>query len=439
MAPGTRRTNVVAAAGLAVAALIVATPAQAGSLSPRAWFDGSFSYTSHINCVTGFSEFLTGIYTGYYGTADVTWPRVGDLYYGHLVLYGVGSPCPGEGYVEPEVTLPPNTSFAISAANPVYCFALSPQNVLYTITAAQGCPQAPYPSYAGLGTYSLYSSYNGSGPYSYNHWWTLAPGWFLEIQFPMVSLQPMSGFATNSYLRSYDLDILGPSTGVQEGVFVAPNDLIFKDGFNTGNTSKWSPTLSSLDNGDLSVRADSALNGTAYGLRAVVNDTTPLYVADDTPNNQGRYRARFFFNPGNFDTGEAAGRHRAFIFIGFDSVPTQRRVVWVELKRLSGIYYLRTNVRLDDGTVVFTPFATIAPATHTVEFDFQRATAPGANNGTLKFWIDDVLQGNLTGLDNDTVGVDLVRLGLMAPKPGSSGMVYLDEFESRTTTAIGPY
>ena len=44
----------------------------------------------------------------------------------------------------------------------------------------------------------------------------------------------------------------------------------------------------------------------------------------------------------------------------------------------------------------------------------------------------------LTGLDNDANGVDRVRLGAMVVKPGASGTLYFDRFESRRETYIGP-
>jgi hypothetical protein len=44
----------------------------------------------------------------------------------------------------------------------------------------------------------------------------------------------------------------------------------------------------------------------------------------------------------------------------------------------------------------------------------------------------------LEGLDNSVSAVDLVRLGALSIKAGASGTLYLDEFESRRASFIGP-
>src|SRR6185503_15926084 len=71
-------------------------------------------------------------------------------------------------------------------------------------------------------------------------------------------------------------------------------DLIFADGFESGNLAAW--TSNSNDLGDLSVSNSAALVGTR-GLQAVIDDINSIYVTDDTPNAEPRYRARFYFDP----------------------------------------------------------------------------------------------------------------------------------------------
>ena len=80
-------------------------------------------------------------------------------------------------------------------------------------------------------------------------------------------------------------------------------DLIFGNGFE-GGLSDWSAAVTG--GGDLSVTPGAAMVGSS-GLQAVINDTSPIYVRDDTPNNESRYRARFHFDPNgitmaNYDT-----------------------------------------------------------------------------------------------------------------------------------------
>ena len=79
-----------------------------------------------------------------------------------------------------------------------------------------------------------------------------------------------------------------------------------------------------------------------------------------------------------------------------------------------------------------TSYVNISNAAHLVEVDW-------GNDGHLTFWIDGVQQANLTGINNSTYRIDTLRLG--APNmtiTGTSGSYYIDAFESRRSTYIGP-
>jgi hypothetical protein len=177
--------------------------------------------------------------------------------------------------------------------------------------------------------------------------------------------------------------------------------------------------------------------GTAYGLETAVDDIQALHVRDETPDTEPRYRARFYFDPNGFDPGESVGKFRAIVFLALDESPV-KRVVQIILRRLGGLYSLQARVVLDDGTRAETPFVSISDGPHVVEFDWVRASAPGAGDGSFQLWIDGVSAPPLTGLDNDEHAVDLARLGAMSVKAGASGSLYFDRFESRRETYIGP-
>ena len=85
------------------------------------------------------------------------------------------------------------------------------------------------------------------------------------------------------------------------GAFEVSTDVIFADGFESGDLTAWSSAQA--DGGDLT-GGPSALAPTA-GLRAVVDDTAGVYVVDESPDDESRYRARFYFDPNGFDPGEA--------------------------------------------------------------------------------------------------------------------------------------
>ena len=246
--------------------------------------------------------------------------------------------------------------------------------------------------------------------------------------------------STNVIERLADLPVAGDSvtTSVPPQSItlfvVPPTDLIFRDGLEAGTTAAWSSVTS---DGDLTVGAGAALHGT-NGLSAHVDDTAALFVQDDTPDAESRYRARFLFDPNGFDPGTANGRLRTRIAIAFQDDPARRAVTLVLRRQLAGQYALMARVRLDDGTVRDTGFFDIADAPHTVEFSWQRARTAGSADGTFQMWIDGVSVATLNGLDTDARRIDFTRLGAMSVKSGANGTLYLDRFESRRRTFIGP-
>jgi hypothetical protein len=216
-------------------------------------------------------------------------------------------------------------------------------------------------------------------------------------------------------------------------------DLIFADGFELGNLVPWSS--SQTGGGDLNISTAAGLTQTLNGLQAVVNDTTGLYVQDDTPLDLDRYRARFRFDPNTFNPGESQNHLRTRLFILFEDGP--RRLAAVVLRRVAGQFALMARARLDDNSQVSTPFTNITDAPHVVEIDWKRSSTPAADDGWLKLWIDGAAAegaptANLPNLDNNLSSLDFVRLGALSVKTGAAGTLFFDEFESRSASYIGP-
>ena len=214
---------------------------------------------------------------------------------------------------------------------------------------------------------------------------------------------------------------------------VPPSDLIFRDGLETGTLAAWS---SSANDGDLTVSAAAALHGT-QGLAALVDDTAGLFVQDDRPDAESRYRARFWLDPNGFDPGTAQGHLRTRVAIAFQENPS-RRVSTVVLRRAAGQYALMARVRRDDGTLHDTAWVNVSDAPHAVEVSWRRAGAAGTDDGTFQMWVDGALVADVAGLDTDGRRVDFVRLGAMSVKGGAAGTLYFDKFESRRRSYIAP-
>jgi len=232
----------------------------------RAWQEGTTVFTSHSNCTTGAVEQLTSQHVGYVGTTDVTFPRAGDVYYSRVVVSSVGNACAGPT-VHVEVVLPPSTQLEISAGHPVSCFSTSPTGV--TTQIVTGCPQA-----LSMGTYGW--TLDSADP-AHPGPWALPRGASLEIQFPVRSLQKLSGATTNSYLQSYVHALDGASNpwgNSTQPVSVGdkpPGSRLGQGGADFDNDLRADPTVYHQANGLWYVRQSStestfsvSLGGTGY-------------------------------------------------------------------------------------------------------------------------------------------------------------------------------
>ena len=213
------------------------------------------------------------------------------------------------------------------------------------------------------------------------------------------------------------------------------SDLIFADNFESGTLSAWSANVA--DGGDLSVTGGAALKSTTMGLQGEVDDTVGLYVQDNNPIDEGRYRARFYFETNGFDPGEAQNHRRTRLLLVFEENPT-RRVAAIVLRRIGGAYAILGRARLDDDSQYDTGFFPISDGEHYVELDWQRSSGPDANDGAFELWIDGMSVHAATGLDNSISGVDFVRMGTLSVKTGAAGTLHFDEFVSRRQTYSGP-
>jgi hypothetical protein len=209
------------------------------------------------------------------------------------------------------------------------------------------------------------------------------------------------------------------------------SDLIFADGFESGNLSAW--TGSSSDAGDLSVSPSSALIG-SQGLQAVIDDANAIYVTDDRPNAEPRYRMRFYFNPNSLTM---ANGDSHILFRGYSGTTTI--VTRIEFGFAAGGYQIKAAVLSDGSNWSETNWFTLSDASHAIELDWRAATVAGADDGGLTLWIDGAQQADLTGIDNDTWRLDRARLGATASlDAGTNGTYFFDAFESRRQTYIGP-
>lgn len=207
-------------------------------------------------------------------------------------------------------------------------------------------------------------------------------------------------------------------------------DLIFADSFESGNLSAW--TSSVVDSGNLSVTSAAALVGTK-GMQAVINDNNLIYVTDDAPNAEPRYRARFYFDPNSITMASGDSHGILYAYQG-----TSTAVLRGILRYSSSAYQVNFGLLDDTGTWHDTNWVTLSDARHALEIDWQAATPAGANNGSLTLWVDGAQQPSITGVNNASRRIDRVRLGAVyGIDTGTRGTYFFDDFVSRRQSYIG--
>ena len=208
-------------------------------------------------------------------------------------------------------------------------------------------------------------------------------------------------------------------------------DILFSDGFESGDLSAWS---AASDNGGLlNASPQAALTG-AFGIQATINSATSMYVQDDTPASESSYHARFYFNPNGLLPNGAANSGFVTIFSGLNA--TTSTVFQVQFRRLiagGGTYQVRLGILRAGGNTFTTPVM-ISNAAHAIEIAWQSGTSASAS-----LYVDGVLQQTLTGLDTSAFILESIRFG---PSAGlvaaSTGTLYFDAFNSTRATYIGP-
>lgn len=210
-----------------------------------------------------------------------------------------------------------------------------------------------------------------------------------------------------------------------------PGDAIFADGFEAIGLSAWSSAVT--DGDDIDSTTTAAIIG-ARGLDAWLDDNTAIYVTDDAPNAEPRYRVRFYFDPNSIGM---AANDAHYIFYGIAGASTA--VLRVEFGWSGSSYRIRAALLNDGTTWTTSAWVDISDAPHFIELDWRASAAAGVNNGSLTLWVDGTQRANMTGVDNDTRRIDRVRLGAVAGIDiGTRGGYFFDAFESRRQTYIGP-
>ena len=189
----------------------------------------------------------------------------------------------------------------------------------------------------------------------------------------------------------------------------------------------------------LVVNSTAALNGTTKGLQVTCDPagTKAVYVQTDQPASEKHYKATFFLRANNI-----ALKSGTSIRIAHLQTNLGNRV-FVDMRRASnGDIYLDLSWRTEGmgsfskKSLLFTP-AAAKSATRKVMLEWQTDNSNGATNGFIKLSrstsnFSTFSTVSATAIDNDTMRIDAMRIGLLARWSSCSSKTsfHFDEFDS---------
>ncbi len=189
------------------------------------WLYGPASHSYYDDWFTGMITPYTMEWVAYWGTEDVSYPRVGDLYYGRIVIGNVTN---FEAWPVVDIILPPNTNFDINSTDPnrkircyLWDYQADPNGEALQELTGDSCPREPSQGFYGWN-------------FNPENTWRLDPGKALIVDFPVRSSATLSGIAGPDCLigtvmvGGYD-DVPEPgdtcpledNDGAYQGVFVS--------------------------------------------------------------------------------------------------------------------------------------------------------------------------------------------------------------------------
>jgi hypothetical protein len=181
---------------------------------------------------------------------------------------------------------------------------------------------------------------------------------------------------------------------------------------------------------------------------------TRAIVVDDSPNNEARYRARFYFSTAAL-TGLTSSNEQVKIFNASSTdspAGVSTSEVTISLLGSGSGPALRMLIADASQTSSFRTVTAVLPSsatkTYYVEFDLTQGAATPANN--FRYWVSDAASATSDSSPTGTAtvdttgwsGVKTVNLGIFSTTPNfrssvASQVFSLDQFDSRRQTFIG--
>ena len=228
-----------------------------------------------------------------------------------------------------------------------------------------------------------------------------------------------------SYRQRFDYDKVGNILKVREW----DEDVLFKDDFGSGDLTAWSSN--SNDEGDLVASSNNVYIGD-FALEATIDDTNSIYVQDDSPDTETRYRARFYLDPNSITMSDGD------VFTIFSDGNADTPVTVIFGYTVVNGYAVQIGISDDTDTFTYSSWYELEDDWQSVEIDWAASSAAEANDGYITLWIDGSEKETVDQIDNDSKRFNQIRLGLVEGlDAGTTGTLFFDAFESRNATYIG--
>lgn len=173
---------------------------------------------------------------------------------------------------------------------------------------------------------------------------------------------------------------------------------------------------------NLDVNNAAAIRGN-FGLEVTLAGVgSESYGILSDPNNETLFTVEFFLDLNSL---VMANTDVFAIMQPFTVAPAQFGSITL-LYTLAAGYQLQNIINLDVGND-FGPLVPITDEPHLIRWEFRASSAPLANDGFSRMYVDGILVSNLTGEDTDTRSLDSLRIG--APggiDAGTAGTIYFD-------------
>lgn len=222
-----------------------------------------------------------------------------------------------------------------------------------------------------------------------------------------------------------------PLVGAGSSAAFTADVSLFNNRHEAGDFSEYDGTT--LDGGDLSVAAPAALKGSSYGLQFLVDGTDLMRAFENNEIQTSDLRIRLYFDP---NTLTMASGDTFNLMWSNQNGGSYRTLFSIQLNHDGSTYRLILSGNTDLNDFATSDNAIITDTEHYFEFYMHRAATAGSGDGTVQWWIDGILAGEFSGIDNYNLMADQrwnFQIGAQNLDVGTLGTFFLDEFAANTT------